>query len=184
MKMIIKLVIVRLLSACILKYYNGIWGLKYNINQRRGGLFKEILVNIYERYLLKQGSWIGYESVIDEHTIFPHGIYGVFISNKARIGNNCVIFQQVTIGSNTVIDSKSKGSPVIGDNCYIGAGAKIIGGVTVGNNCRIGANCVVTENMPDNSVAVLPKIRIIQKQNLDNKFYIESNDGSLYCMYQ
>jgi serine O-acetyltransferase len=68
-------------------------------------------------------------------------------------------------------DSKSKGAPSIGDNCYIGTGAKIIGNVTIGNNVRIGANCVVTINIPDNSVVVLEKPRIIRKNNMDNHFY-------------
>lgn len=178
-KTIIKLIPVRLFPELILRFYNGLWGVKKKLNGLDQGLFKEILLEIYERKLMKWGSWIGYESQIDEHTRFPHGIFGIFISNRTCIGKNCVIFQQVTIGSNTLIDSKGKGSPKIGDNCYIGAGAKIIGGATIGNNCRIGANCVVVQDMADNSVAVLPAMRIIQKNNLDNRFYVEGPDGSL-----
>jgi serine O-acetyltransferase len=174
-KAIIKLLTVRLVPGLILKVYDGPWGIKKKLNSLDQGIFKEILVEIYERRLMKWGSWIGYEAQIDNHVIFPHGIFGIFISNKARIGKNCVIFQQVTIGSNTLIDSNGKGSPKIGDNCYIGAGAKVIGGVTIGNNCRIGANCVVVQDMADNSVAVLPAMRIIQKQDLDNSFYVEGS---------
>ena len=51
------------------------------------------------------------------------------------------------------------GAPVIGDNVYIGAGAKIIGGVRIGNNVRIGAGCVVVEDVPDNCTVVMPKPR-------------------------
>lgn len=75
----------------------------------------------------------------------PHGVSGIFISSGSKIGRNAVIFQQVTIGSVTTLDSKSQGSPIIGDNCYIGAGAKIIGNIKIGNNVRIGANCVYTK---------------------------------------
>ena len=56
------------------------------------------------------------------------------------------ISHQVTIG-------RSKNLvPVIGDNVYIGPGAKIFGGIRVGNNVRIGANCIVFQDIPDNAV--------------------------------
>lgn len=61
----------------------------------------------------------------------PHGLCGIFISYGARVGKGCTIFQQVTIGSNTMPGSKKRGAPVIGDRVYIGAGAKIIGGITI-----------------------------------------------------
>lgn len=51
---------------------------------------------------------------------------------------------------------------MIGDNVYIGAGAKIIGNVHVGNNVKIGANCVVFMDVPDNCTVVMPKPRIIR----------------------
>ena len=86
-------------------------------------------------------------------------------------GENCVIFQQVTIGSNTLPDSQRPGAPVIGDNVYIGAGVKIIGGVKVGNNVRIGANAVIFTDVPDNCVAVVNGVRTIHKSEpLDNRF--------------
>ena len=47
-----------------------------------------------------------------------------------------------------------KGSPVIGDNVYVGAGAKVIGKVLIGNNVAIGANCVVIQDVPDQAVVV------------------------------
>lgn len=69
-------------------------------------------------------------------------------------------------------DVKSKGAPVIGNNVYIGSGAKIIGKVTIGNNVRIGANAVVYKNVPDNCVVVSGEQRIIKKDEvLDNRYY-------------
>lgn len=101
----------------------------------------------------------------------PHGLKGIFISIGAKVGTGCTIFQNVTIGSNTLPDSKSCGYPTIGNNCYIGAGAAIIGNIHIGNNVRIGANCIVTQDVPDNCVVVMNRPIIIQKKELKNTFY-------------
>lgn len=53
---------------------------------------------------------------------------------------------------------------MIGDNVFIGAGAKIIGKVKIGNNVKIGAGCIVVTDVPDNAVVVMNKPRIIIKQ--------------------
>ncbi|MBE6954054.1 MAG: serine acetyltransferase [Ruminococcaceae bacterium] len=98
----------------------------------------------------------------------PHGMSGIFVSKGAVIGKNCTVFQQVTIGSNSIEGSKTYGAPTLGDNVYIGAGAKIIGGITVGDNVRIGANCVVTQNIPANSTVVLEKPRVIVREGVQN----------------
>ncbi|MEG1497601.1 MAG: DapH/DapD/GlmU-related protein [Clostridiales bacterium] len=90
-----------------------------------------------------------------------------------------MIFQQVTIGSNTLIDSKSNGSPNIGDNCYIGAGATIIGKIKIGDNVRIGANCIVTKNVPDNTIVVMNHPRMIFKENMDNRFFNINKKGKM-----
>lgn len=78
----------------------------------------------------------------------PHNM-GIVISGSAVIGNNCEILHQVTIG----VDETGR-APRIGNNVFIGAGAKIIGDVKVGDNVKIGANAVVTKNVPDNVTAV------------------------------
>lgn len=126
--------------------------------------------NAFEKYIKKRGSFVGINSEIGS-VIFPHGITGIFISNGAKIGDNTVIFHQVTIGSNNLCDSKRRGAPSIGNNCYIGAGAKVIGNIVIGDNVRIGANCIVVEDIPKNSVVVNEKPRIIKKEYLmDNTF--------------
>src|SRR5689334_623088 len=132
-----------MLIRAIAKLFGGVWGIRRKYNDAKVNLIRIFYKNLY-MYLLKiNGSWISLNARIKGEPCFPHGIYGVFISGGAVIGDNCVIFQHVTIGSNTLIDSKGLGAPVVGDNCYIGAGAKIIGNVRIGNSVRIGANAVV-----------------------------------------
>ena len=76
-----------------------------------------------------------------------------------RIGMNCQIWQNVTIGKN-----KPGGNmPIIGDNCKIYAGAVVVGGITLGNDVTVGANAVVVKNVPDFSVVVGNPARIVKK---------------------
>lgn len=72
---------------------------------------------------------------------------GIFINEDCVIGKNCNISQGVTIGKSN--RGKRKGCPVVGDNVYIGPGAKIIGSIRIGDHVAIGANCVVTRDVPD-----------------------------------
>lgn len=80
--------------------------------------------------------------------LLPHP-NGVVIHPDARIGPNCLIFQQVTIGT-----IESGGTPVVGGHVDIGAGARLLGGIVVGDHARIGANAVVLTNVPAGAVAV------------------------------
>lgn len=143
-----------------------IWNLRNKALDSKG-LPKLYYTFRYYRKLDLVNSEIPLSACFDSRPIFPHGIKGIFVSSGAKIGSNCVIFQQVTIGSNTIEGSKGYGSPRLGDNVYIGVGAKIVGGVRVGNNVRIGANCVVVCDIPDNSTVVLDKPRIIEHKDLE-----------------
>ena len=133
-------------------------------------------------YIVHPGGWRRYfiplyshanQKILDRHNaiipcmddvkpfVTPHGLAGIFISYGASIGKGCTIYHQVTIGSNTLPDSKGQGAPTIGNNVYIGAGAKIIGSVTVGDNARIGANAVVTFDVPGDATVVQESPRVI-----------------------
>ena len=125
----------------------------------------------YQKLMEKNCAGIALGSQIDGLPTFPHGFCGIFVSEGAKIGKDCVIFHQVTIGSNTLPGSRGRGCPTIGDNVYIGCGAKIIGNVRIGNNVRIGANCVVTQDIPDNATVVLEKPRVlVREEKQDNRF--------------
>lgn len=101
------------------------------------------------------GIWIDLSSKIGPGFYIGH-FGGIII--RGDFGENCSLGQCVTVGSKGA--GKSNGWPTIGNNVYMGAGAKVIGSITVGNNVTIGANAVVTKNVPDNSLAVGVPARI------------------------
>lgn len=104
------------------------------------------------------GTDLGHGAIFDSPPILPHGLNGIIIAHDAKFGYNCTILQQVTIayGDNDT-------AATIGNNCLIGTGAKIIGGVTIGDNVRIGANAVVVNDIPSNCTAVGVPARIIHR---------------------
>jgi serine O-acetyltransferase len=83
-----------------------------------------------------------------ERLMLPHP-NGVVIHEDAVIGDDCMIMQQVTIG---MIGEGEV--PTLGNNVYVGAGAKIIGKLSVGDGARIGANAVVTKDVPAGCTAI------------------------------
>lgn len=153
----------------VILFYGDIWKLRNTIiSSSRRSTFK---IRLYYSYLSHYGSWIGLGAKIKSKPVFPHNLYGIFISNKAIIGENVVIFHQVTIGSNTTKGSSNNGAPKIEDNVYIGCGAKLIGNITIGKNARIGANCICVKDVPTNSVAIMRGFTYIEKnEDLDNEF--------------
>lgn len=154
----------------IMKKYN-FWTLREKILNETNPLKIKFYKKKYRKILKENNAWIPLSADIKEVPLMPHGIKGVFISKNATIGKGCTILHQVTIGSNAFDDSKHTGSPIVGDNVFIGAGAKIIGGIKIGNNVRIGANCIVCEDVPDNSTIVMPKPIIIKHTEKRNNKY-------------
>lgn len=155
----------------------GYYHLRERHNQTSSKFLKTVYAKINRGFEHETNAYLPFNNTIKGPINFLHGTSGVFISGEATIGKNCTIYQQVTIGSNMLIDSKGLGSPKIGDNCLIGAGAKIIGNITVGNNCRIGANAVVVKDLPDNSVIVQSGQIVFQKENLINRIHQRSPQG-------
>lgn len=89
--------------------------------------------------------------------LIPHP-NGIVIHSGVTIGPNCLILQQVTLGSN-----EAGGLPVIGGQVDIGAGAKLIGKVNVGNHAKVGANAVVLIDVPAHATAVGVPAKILSK---------------------
>lgn len=82
--------------------------------------------------------------------LIDHGA-GVVIGETAEVGDNCTIYQGVTLGG--VGTQKGKRHPTIGNNVMIGAGAKILGSFEVGDNCNIAANAVLLKPLAENTTA-------------------------------
>jgi len=123
------------------------------------------LLNLFIR--LVHNCAIYSETYIGAGTTFGYGGIAVVIHKRVRIGKNCVIGSNVTIGGR----SKSLNVPVIGDDVYIATGAKILGPVKIGNNVVVGANAVVINDVPDNCVVAGVPAKIIKAGINSKDFY-------------
>lgn len=152
----------------IISHYNHdkYWKIKFKLHNENYPIF----MRYYYLLRLKRmdafngaslGNRVNGGSTFESAPFFPHGIKGIFITDSAKIGKNCTILQQVTIGLKKLEDSIG---PHIGDNVFIGSGAKIIGNIKIGNNVKIGAKCVVVEDIPDGATVVMNKPKIIVKK--------------------
>jgi serine O-acetyltransferase len=126
---------------------------------------------ILDRYSIKFGIEISPRAQVGPGLhITHHG--GVIVNSKAVIGRNCDISHQVTIGMHD--RGPRRGVPTIGDNVYIGPGAKLFGNVKVGDDVAIGANCVVNSDVPDRAVVVGVPGRVVSYNGSDG--YITHTD--------
>lgn len=100
-----------------------------------------------------QSQWLGFQIPLCTQIgggMDIHHYSGLIINGASIIGECCTLFNGVTIGRE--FGGRKKGTPIIGNNVIIFAGAKIIGNIKIGNNVVIGANSVVTKDVPDNSI--------------------------------
>ncbi len=99
--------------------------------------------------------WTGIEihpgATIGRRFVIDHGI-GVVIGETAVIGDDVMIYHQVTLGANENV--RTKRHPTIGNNVVIGAGAKVIGNIVVGDGAKIGANATVTKPVAPGAIVV------------------------------
>lgn len=107
-----------------------------------------ILDNIIVKILC--GSEFPARCKIGKKIDLPHGANGIILHGSIEIGDNAIIFHQVTIGESNTPEHV----PTIGDNVKIGAGAKVLGNITIGDNVKIGANAVVLKDIPTGCIAV------------------------------
>jgi serine O-acetyltransferase len=88
---------------------------------------------------------------IGEGLFIDHGM-GVVVGETSEIGDDCSLFQGVTLGGTST--KRTKRHPTLGNNVVVGAGARLIGAIHVGDNARIGSGSVVVTNVPENATVV------------------------------
>jgi serine O-acetyltransferase len=140
--------------------YPGLWALFFyriaNRLYRRGWRFVPRFISAMGQFLttvdIHPAATIGCRVFID------HGV-GVVIGETAEIGDDVLIYQQVTLGGVSL--SHGKRHPTVENNVVIGAGAKVLGNITLGEGCKIGANSVVVKDVPPKATAVGIPARIL-----------------------
>ena len=144
--------------------YPGLWAVFFyriaNALYRRGLRFIPRFISAVGQFLttvdIHPAATIGCRVFID------HGV-GVVIGETAVIGDDVVIYQQVTLGG--VSTSRGKRHPTVENNVVIGAGAKVLGNITLGEYSKVGANSVVVKDLPARATAVGIPARIIKCEN-------------------
>jgi len=106
---------------------------------------------------------------IGRRVFIDHGM-GVVIGETAEVGDDCTIYQGVTLGGTSLLKG-AKRHPTLGTGVIVGANAQVLGGFTVGEGARVGSNAVVTKPVPPGATAVGNPARIIvaKTQVLDEK---------------
>jgi serine O-acetyltransferase len=121
-----------------------------------------LLYFIKKKYSYKYGFQIPTSTEIGEGLYIGH--YGtIVINSKAKIGKNCNIAHNVTIGQSN--RGKLKGYPTIGDRVWIGTGSVIVGNITIGSDVLVAPNSFVNRDVPANSLVIGNPCKIISKEN-------------------
>lgn len=111
---------------------------------------------------------VPYQAQIGRGTRLGYGGMGVVIHERAVVGRDCIIGQQVTIGGR----AGHVNPPRIGNRVYVATGAKVIGDIEIGDESVVGANAVVLHSVPARSVVGGIPARII-KSNIDIAYYMK-----------
>ena len=146
---------------------------EYYANCKKGifnKIIKELLHIRYKKLSILYGFSIPINSFGPGLRILHRGT--ILINGYAKIGKNCRINVDTVVGAK--LGTKDQ-APTIGDNCFIGPGAKIFGKINIGDNVAIGANAVVTKDVPSNCTVVgIPAKKINNNGTKDRfKYYIQ-----------
>lgn len=118
-------------------------------------------------------------ATIGRRVFIDHGM-GVVIGEMAEIGDECTIYQGVTLGGTSLVKG-AKRHPTLGRGVIIGANACVLGGFTVGEGARVGSNAVVTKPVPAGATAVGNPARIILAK--DDPSHAEAGDRKVFSAY-
>lgn len=111
---------------------------------------------------------------IGRRVFIDHG-FGVVIGSTAEVGDDCTIYQGVTLGGTTLVPG-IKRHPTLGRGVIVGAGAQVLGGFTVGEYAKIGSNAVVVKPVPAGATAVGNPARIVMKED-------QSRSAQMFAAY-
>ncbi len=100
---------------------------------------------------------------IGKGVFIDHGM-GVVIGETAIVGDNCLIYQGVTLGGTG--KETGKRHPTLGENVVVGGGAKVLGNIQIGNNVRIGAGSVVLRDVPSSCTVVGVPGRVVYRSGV------------------
>ena len=115
-----------------------------------------------QKAVRKTGIEIHPGAQIGKGLFIDHGS-GVIIGETTIIGDNCTLYQGVTLGGTG--KEQGKRHPTLGNNVMVSAGAKVLGSFTIGDNCKIGAGSVVLEEVPPNCTVVGIPGRVVRRNN-------------------
>jgi len=101
---------------------------------------------------------------IGEGLFIDHGM-GVVIGETSEIGDNCMLYQGVTLGGTSM--QRVKRHPTLGNNVEVGAHAQLIGAITIGDNSKVGSGSVVVKSVPPNATVVGVPGRVVAIRNPD-----------------
>lgn len=138
--------------------------------RKRNSIIFLIMFIHYRVLKFKYGIDISYRTLIGDGFYIGH-FGGIVVHGDSIIGKNCNISQGVTIG--VLNHGKKIGAPEIGDNVFIGPGAKVLGNVKIGSNVVIGANAVVTIDVPRNFTVKAPDSLLLQTDL--SEYYIHNS---------
>jgi serine O-acetyltransferase len=132
------------------------------------------------RFLSHLGRWLtGIEihpaAKIGRRVFIDHGM-GVVIGQMAEVGDDCTIYQGVTLGG-TSLAKGAKRHPTLGRGVIIGANACVLGGFTVGDGARVGSGAIVTKAVPDGATVVGNPARIIVAQDAVTREQVAAKMG-------
>lgn len=104
-------------------------------------------------------------AVIGRRVFIDHGM-GVVIGETSEVGDDCTIYQGVTLGGTSLYRGEKR-HPTLGNGVVVGAGAKVLGGFTVGHGAKIGSNAVVVKPVPEGATAVGNPARVLDQAQDD-----------------
>ncbi len=142
-------------------FYSGVHALLWHRLAHRLYLRKHFFLArwISQRVRKKTGIEIHPGATIGRRLVIDHGM-GIVIGETAEIGDDCLLYQGVTLGGTG--KDQGKRHPTLGNNVMVGSGARVLGPFKVGDNARIAAGAVVLSEVPPGSTAVGVPARIVR----------------------